>query len=496
MYMPSTSSPAKNLTELQVVHILTPDKTEMSHSISPPAYPHTDIAQDLLNLPLESPLRKPAKRKLDFLAPADESPRKKRLKLQIEKSKNELRRIRNELNKSKLMIQQLTVARNLRSLPLFPRVLTKIQLCHRSRSRWDIDEKKVALGMYYKSPSMYKFLRKNKVILPSVSSIQLWLSKYHTNPGINKKIFQRLKIKSETMTLREKKCVLLFDEMAIKRRLEFSRRGDLIEGFEDLGEHGRKAVASKQAMVLMARGVYSDWKIPIAYYFSESGVKASKLKEIVQTNLEHLVESGLEPVAIVCDQSTTNQRLYKLFETSHSKPYFFYKKRKYYAIIDAPHLIKSIRNNLIKSDFLYRGKRISWKIIREVYNLDQQSMTARTLIKLTSKHLNPNSWEKMSVHLATQVFSNTMAAAIRTAIRTKQLHSKIAASTADFVAAIDKLFDALNSRHLYSKKPANKPLCHKNKEVVDALKEGYRIMKHIRKDVTGKKKKDLHASME
>jgi hypothetical protein len=53
-----------------------------------------------------------------------------------------------------------------------PRAITRMQLHHKPRTQWLSDEKNTAISMYYKSPSMYKFLRKNGVILPSVSIIK------------------------------------------------------------------------------------------------------------------------------------------------------------------------------------------------------------------------------------------------------------------------------------------------------------------------------------
>lgn len=61
----------------------------------------------------------------------------------------------------------------------------------------------------------------------------------------------------------------------------------------------------------------------------------------------------------------------------------------------------------------------------------------------------------MSVKLAAQIFSHSMASAIRTCISTTELKSNTASDTADFVDFMDKLFDCLNSRNIFSKNPYN-----------------------------------------
>lgn len=57
------------------------------------------------------------------------------------------------------------------------------------------------------------------------------------------------------------------DEMAIKQAIEYSRAKELIEGFEDLGELGRKPMLAKQVLVFLVRGIYGTWKIPMSYFF-------------------------------------------------------------------------------------------------------------------------------------------------------------------------------------------------------------------------------------
>lgn len=61
----------------------------------------------------------------------------------------------------------------------------------------------------------------------------------------------------------------------------------------------------------------------------------------------------------------------------------------------------------------------------------------------------------MSVKLAAQMFSHPMASAIQTCISTTELKSNTASDTADFVDFMDKLFDCLNSRNIFSKNPYN-----------------------------------------
>jgi hypothetical protein len=113
-----------------------------------------------------------------------------------------------------------------------------------------------------------------------------------------------------------------------------------------------------------------------------------------------------------------------------------------------PHSFKSIRKNLLSKNFWVKiegeDRLVSCRDIRDVFVLDQSSTLARGAVRLSSRHITPNSFERMSVKLAAQVFSASTAALIFTAIKTGQLKSQTAEWTAKFVVELNNLFDVLN----------------------------------------------------
>lgn len=234
--------------------------------------------------------------------------------------------------------------------------------------------------------------------------------------------------------------------MSIMSRLEFNQGLDCMEGYEDLSPIGRSNRLAKYALVFLIRGLYCKWKLPVSYYLSHSGVTAQNLAAIIDSVISTLFNNGLIIKAIVCDQSSTNQSFMKHKNIFPERPYFYSGNKKVYAIYDTPHLIKSLRNNLLKGDFMLASKAISFKDIKDVYTIDKASLKSRTLTKITDSHIAPNSFQKMSVKLAVQIFSHTVAATIRSCISTKQLQSNSARNTAEFIEFINNLFDVLNSR--------------------------------------------------
>lgn len=371
-----------------------------------------------------------------------------------------------ELQKTKTILKQKThfsAPRSTKHLSAFNKTFVNMQLYHKTKRVCLPEEKKIALSLYYKSPTTYKFLRSKGCILPAPSTIVSWMRNYRQKPGLNKRLLKLAKIKVETMTSKQKECTLLFDEMAIKKFLEYNKYTDVIEGVQDLGELGRGPGLAKQALVKMLRGLYSNWKIPLSFYFSENGVKHKEITKIIQFHLLELSKIGLNPVSIICDQSTTNQKVFKDLNVTQDLPFFYINEQKYFAVFGPPHIIKCLRSNLLNGDFLLENSKvIDFNDIKFIYNLDQQSTTARALLKITEAHLNPSNFQKMSVKLATQVFSHSVAAAIRVALETGQLKSNSAKYTADFVEIIDNAFDALNSRNLRANKNYRKPITDEN----------------------------------
>lgn len=72
---------------------------------------------------------------------------------------------------------------------------------------------------------------------------------------------------------------------------------------------------------------------------------------------------------------------------------------------DPPHLLKSIRNNFLNKDILYKGKTASWNDILYIYDVDSLSGHTRALPKLTAQHVDPAKIKKMQVKAAAQVLS-------------------------------------------------------------------------------------------
>lgn len=133
--------------------------------------------------------------------------------------------------------------------------------------------------------------------------------------------------------------------------------------------------------------------------------------------------------------------------------HFSIKDQHLFFIFDVPHVIKALRNMLLKHDFYYNGKRISWQYILDFYNLDK-NFPVKAAHKLTDSHIKPTNFEKMKVKLATQVFSNSVYVGMTFYIAFNRLPVE-ATETAKFIERVDKLFDILNSAETLASKKYN-----------------------------------------
>jgi DNA transposase THAP9 len=137
----------------------------------------------------------------------------------------------------------------------------------------------------------------------------------------------------------------------------------------------------------MARGLKTKWKQPLAYFLVSNTTSAERLKLFVEHCIMKLSAANFNTVCVICDQGSTNQQMFKLFGISQDKPYATVDSRIVHFMFDPPHLLKSVRNNLMKHDLELNGKLIKWDYIVKFYEKDCKQML-KLVPKLTDKHLN------------------------------------------------------------------------------------------------------------
>ena len=185
----------------------------------------------------------------------------------------------------------------------------------------------------------------------------------------------------------------------------------------------------------------------LGYFFYAGGIITSKLKELYEAAIKNVQEMGMKVVFTVCDQKGVHRSLFNTLGMTPENPSFEINGERVHFFYDSPHLLKSLRNTLLKYDIKIGGKVISWEYIQKFFTIDH-GQKIRLAPKLTKRYMCEDGFSKMQVSLATQVMSGTVAAGIYTHSITHLLPQE-AVHTAEFVQQVDKLFDCFNSIRKY-----------------------------------------------
>lgn len=313
--------------------------------------------------------------------------------------------------------------------------------------RYTDEFKKFAMSVYFLGPKAYKKFS-TMYRLPSKSTLNRFTRRWVVNPGFNEFIFHLIELRSRLLNEKEKDCILCLDEMSLKSHLFYDISKDKIVGFQESykSDNNNMDVASS-ALVVMARGIASSWKQPIAYFFYKSTAASNEIKDILFESVRRLNSIGLNVLGVVSDQGSNFQKLVKgNLKLTPDNVFFFVDDIRLVYFFDVPHLLKSTRNNFFSYSFLLPEGATNKSYLETFYNNDKLK-EYRLCPKLTNEHIFPNNFQKMKVKYASQVFSHSVAVALYTYIDFNVLPSE-AKVTAKFIKTMNDLFDLLNSCHL------------------------------------------------
>lgn len=246
------------------------------------------------------------------------------------------------------------------------------------RKYWTTKQKCFYLSIYKSSPKTYRRLRAS-ITLPSENTLRQTLGKIKLEPGISSLLLKVLQKKVEKMNREANHC-----------------------------------------LVFMVRGIARDWKMPIAFFPVNGTCPSDTLAVLLPKVILKLQEIGLNVLYTVSDQGPTNRGAISSLRgqtiEGEYDPVYYVGGSKIIHLYDSPHLIKSVRNNLITSD-----------------------------LQIKKNCLCPIGRNKMRVSLAAQVFSESVACGMKT-FHTLSAGTKLGHTlpTIDTILFLDKLFDSIN----------------------------------------------------
>lgn len=252
---------------------------------------------------------------------------------------------------------------------------------------------------------------------------------------------------------------------------------------------------AKEALVYMVCGVNADFKIPVAYFLSDSLSGAEKC-HITREILMRLSEIGIKVISIIFDGLRSNITMCVELGGSFDEGRAYIQdpineSHKIYIILDAAHMLKLSRNcigakNIIDSE----GGLIEWKYLSLLYDA-QQNLTYNLGNKLNKSHMQ---WEKrkMCVRTAGETISNSVADSLEF-MKRECIEFKDAGSTIKYIRIINDIFDIMNSTGREGKTGFKRPIT--NETAVEYFKRFDEAMEYIKGlQIEGEKVPILHSA--
>ena len=322
-----------------------------------------------------------------------------------------------------------------------------------------------ALSLHGKSAAAYREIQESgALVLPSERVLRDYKNYFKPKAGINLENIESLREKAATLTGIQRYLVLVMDEMKIQSNLVFDKYSGELIGFVDLGDPmtnyaslGEEDVMATHALAFLVRGMCSDLKHVIAYYFTEN-VTSYQIMSMFWKAVGVLELSlNLWVIAAVNDGASPNRKFFELHsqymgdvdgDVIYKVHNVFATTRFIYFFADACHLMKTARNCLYNSGSGSRsrlmwnnGRYLMFKHIADLFYSDQE-FALHTLPKLTLDHIVLTSYSKMKVKLATQVLSQSVATAL------VEKGNDDVLGTAEFCKMMNNFFDCANVRSL------------------------------------------------
>ena len=239
--------------------------------------------------------------------------------------------------------------------------------------RWHPTMVRLAILLRCQSKAAYTTLRNTGILkLPGESTLKDYTNAVLPQAGFNTNTLQELTKTTKDWPDSKRFIVLMHDEMSIKEDLVFDRRSGEVVGFINPANWRPDGqTLATHVLVFMAVGVNTSLKTTIGYMATRT-CTADVLYPLLWKAIGHLEICGLRVMASISDKATPNQRLYRLHRQDDGVCYkalnLFCPDRYVYFISDAPHLIKTVRNNLASSG-AGRNTKLLW-----VRTIDYQAL--------------------------------------------------------------------------------------------------------------------------
>lgn len=365
------------------------------------------------------------------------------LKEQLEKCKSECKFWKNLCKKkekeNKIQLQQIKDEYNKILSNIFTPGQIKKLFNQNRRIKWSSEDIAAAVSLKCVSAKAYRYLRNNvKLPLPGVSTLKKWISNFECTPGLLTNVLKIMKSKASSFSATDKVTVLSFDEMSLSKIASIDRKLE-----QKVGPH-------KNCQVVMARGLFKSWKQPIYYDFDKA-----MTHDILLDIIRQLYDAGYIVVATVCDMGPKNKEIFHALGCDLDTPENCFFEHPcdpnllIHTFLDAPHLLKLLRNHFIDYGYKIDGEVVDKSVIEELLTIQHPEINI--CHKITQFHIEVTGSQRQNVKFAAKLFSDTVSKAILFCYKKKYLKNPSAKTAGAIFKIINDWFDLSNSKLKYQK---------------------------------------------
>lgn len=362
---------------------------------------------------------------------------------------------------------------------------------NRTTTKYSHALRKFSFRMQFHGSAGYNEMRKffgNR--LPTIRTLQKWLRCIDSSPGITEAAQDaiREKMREEQQKGEKLHLCLMSDDMAIKKQVVWNAQTKSFDGFSTITNTTKKKEkalpVAKEALVFMAVG--TNFKIPIAYFFLD-GLEAIDRAILTREVIKAIESTGAIVISLTGDGLAANISVTKLLgaDFKADKPFFPSPSdptKRIYVIWDIPHMLKLLRKYFGSEKLYYKDSKLRWDLLVKLAE-KQDSDNFELANKLSKRHID---WKlsPMTVRLAVETFSNSVADAIEQLSKDNYEEFVECDSTVQFIRLGNNLFDVLNyGEGKKTDEHYKQPLCASTIEKICKLLEEFReFVKHITVD--------------
>ena len=303
---------------------------------------------------------------------------------------------------------------------------------NKKAKQWSKPVITIALTILNLSKRTYKYLRQKKLLpLPGISTLKAHFKGFVVEEGHLDHVHQLLTLMALNMSPRDRIVCLSFDEVSVKADLSYD------------ATHDRFIGPKSEANVMMCRGIFSNFKIPI-YFVFDTAIN----KENLEVAIKAVETAGFHVVAVCCDMGTNNTAVKHELKVTVEEPWFKHpcvEERPnsfIYFLHDMPHLLKLLRNHLLSQGFVLKsgvsfGKKELEKLFEKLLSSDLNPAP-----KLSPAHIHVSGQDKQKVFLATQLLSQTTANCLSSFFPNDDTMQAMS----NFFSDVNNVFDIFNSK--------------------------------------------------